>query len=180
MDPSKFAKVLSLAASDNEAEALRAIQTAKRMLAGVGLDFVDLANLVTRPGGGHEAETVDALRETIALLRRENRQLKGENRRLRAGSSIPRQGGAEEIIEAERRLATEREARLLAEAASTQLAAEIRCLKAAAASMKDALARGELERYRGIAEARKLALAAVRGPVPRRSSRGREGQYSLF
>ena len=89
MDPTKLGKVLSLAASDNEAEALRAMQTAKRMLARAGLDFVDLANLVTAPEETGDSEAIDELREKLVLLRREIRQLKAENRRLRGGASVP-------------------------------------------------------------------------------------------
>lgn len=43
MDVQKLAKVLALAASDNETEAVQALRTAKRLLDGHGADFVELA-----------------------------------------------------------------------------------------------------------------------------------------
>jgi len=175
MDPTKLGKVLSLAASDNEAEALRAMQTAKRMLARAGLDFVDLANLVTAPEETGDSEAIDELREKLVLLRREIRQLKAENRRLRGGASVP-----DLKADAAPQLATERAAREQAEADRAQLAAEVRRLKAAAATMEGELRRSEHERFRVAAEARKNALAGIRRPVPRRSFRKSESQYSLF
>jgi len=82
-----FAKVLSLAASDNEAEPARAMQIAKRMLEAAGLDFVDVANLIVEPAACAESEAIETLRDKLAQLRRESRQLKSENRHLRSGSS---------------------------------------------------------------------------------------------
>jgi hypothetical protein len=171
MDPIKFSKILSLAASDNEAEALRALQAAKRMLEAAGLDFVDVANLVVAPDETDDSELIADLRQRVARLRQENRQLKGENRRLRGSSPTP----ASELtarIEAER-LAALNEA--------TRLAAEIRRLTLVTTHLNSELERTEQHGYRLVAEARKDALTQANRPAPhRRLARTLEGQYRLL
>ncbi|CAA7627387.1 hypothetical protein MCP1_640004 [Candidatus Terasakiella magnetica] len=158
MDCVKFAKVLSLAASDNEAESVRAMQIAKRMLEAAGLDFVDVANLVVAPAACAESEAMETLRDKLALLRRENRQLKGENRRLRSDSATPTQEDTQ----------------------IARLAAEVRRLTATSDYLSGELERSEYERYRIAAEARKVPLVKAASPIPRRSCRSSEGQYKLF
>lgn len=79
MDAQKLAKVLAMAASDNETEALHALRTARRLLDSHGTDFVGLAN---RLAGGEAAE---ALEDAVFDLRNEVRHLRSENERLRQG-----------------------------------------------------------------------------------------------
>lgn len=78
MDAQKLAKVLAMAASDNETEALHALRTARRLLQGQGLDFVALAARLS-------ANDDVALRDTIFDLRNEVRHLRADNERLRQG-----------------------------------------------------------------------------------------------
>ena len=78
MDAQKLAKVLAMAASDNETEALHALRTARRLLDGHGLDFVELAGRLS--GAGDEA-----LKDAVFDLRNEVRALRAENERLRQG-----------------------------------------------------------------------------------------------
>lgn len=82
MDVQKLAKVLALAASDNETEALHALRTAKRLLDGHGADFVELARRVAEGGPSRDAE---ALEDAVFDLRNEIRHLRAENERLRQG-----------------------------------------------------------------------------------------------
>lgn len=90
MDAQKLAKVLALAASDNETEALHALRTARRLLDGHGLDFVELANRLSADGD-------EALKDAVFDLRNEVRGLRAENERLRQGrpaaASAPPVGG---------------------------------------------------------------------------------------
>lgn len=78
MDAQKLAKVLAMAASDNETEALHALRTARRLLDGQGLDFVALAGRLTDSGG-------EALKDAVFDLRNEVRHLRAENEKLRQG-----------------------------------------------------------------------------------------------
>jgi hypothetical protein len=172
MDPRKFGKILSLAASDNEAEALRALHVAKRMLDGAGLDFVDLAHLVTTTEDG-DSEAIAELQERLALLRRENRQLRGENRRLRSATPASAPEGSRDLTTAERQLATAIED-------AARLAAEVRRLTAAATHLRDELERSEHERYRLVAEARMDALVQAKRPTLGKSVRKVISQYTLF
>lgn len=80
MDAQKLGKVLAMAASDNETEALHALRTAKRLLDGHGLDFVELAG---RLAGRHSH--AEALEDAVFDLRNEIRHLRAENERLRQG-----------------------------------------------------------------------------------------------
>lgn len=93
MDLSKLAKVLALAGSDNEAEALHALRTAQRLLAQGGMDFVELSKRLD--GGGVDT---DVLHDAIFDLRNEVRHLRAENEKLRqapAGAAGPVSGLAE-------------------------------------------------------------------------------------
>lgn len=81
MDLQKIAKVLALAASDNDAEALHALRTARRLLEAHGGDFVELAAVVGGNGGAGRA----ALEDAVFDLRNEVRSLRAENERLKQG-----------------------------------------------------------------------------------------------
>ncbi|MBC7951893.1 MAG: DUF2786 domain-containing protein [Rhodospirillaceae bacterium] len=82
MDVQKLAKVLALAASDNETEAVHALRMARRMLDAHGLDFVELSRRVAEgsPTLGNEA-----LEDAVFDLRNEVRHLRCENERLKQG-----------------------------------------------------------------------------------------------
>jgi chromosome segregation ATPase len=84
MDVQKLAKVLALAASDNDAEALHALRTAKRLLEGYGADFVELSRRIAEGGPGRGGET-DSLHDAIFDMRNEIRHLRAENERFRHG-----------------------------------------------------------------------------------------------
>lgn len=88
MDLQKIAKVLALAASDNEAEALHALRTAKRLLDAEGADFVELANHL-----GGDGVSRATLENAIFDLRNEIRDLRCENERLKQARGMP--SGAE-------------------------------------------------------------------------------------
>lgn len=81
MDLQKIAKVLALAASDNDAEALHALRTARRLLEAQGADFVELASRVGQAAGAGR----NVLEDAVFDLRNEVRQLRAENERLKQG-----------------------------------------------------------------------------------------------
>ncbi|MBX9633966.1 MAG: DUF2786 domain-containing protein [Magnetospirillum sp.] len=83
MDVQKLAKVLALAASDNETEAVHALRMARRLLETHGFDFVELSRRVAEGGSGAD----DVLKDAIFDLRNEIRTLKCENERLKQGRS---------------------------------------------------------------------------------------------
>jgi chromosome segregation ATPase len=85
MDARKLAKVLALAGSDNESEALHALRTARRLLEGYGTDFVGLAGRIAASAGG------EALEDAVFDLRNEVRRLRAENERLRRTAPAPPQ-----------------------------------------------------------------------------------------
>lgn len=125
MDVLKLAKVLALAASDNDAEAVHALRTARRLLDAHGVDFVELARRMAEDGPSR-AEA-DALEDAVFDLRNEIRHLRAENERLRQGRGGAPAGTAEPASFQE---------------ASRDAAAAIR-LRAELAALTDAL---ELER----------------------------------
>jgi chromosome segregation ATPase len=92
MDVQRLAKVLALAASDNDAEALHALRTAKRLLDGAGHDFVSLAEKLANPfpaaATDHAAE-IDTLENAVFDLRNEVRHLRAENEKLRQARPAP-------------------------------------------------------------------------------------------
>jgi len=98
----KLAKVLALAASDNDSEALHALRTAKRLLEAEGSDFVGLAGrLASAPDWGGGLEVIEDLEDTVFDLRAELRALRGENERLKAEmTGAARAGGLAEAAEA--------------------------------------------------------------------------------
>ena len=89
MDVQKLAKVLALAASDNETEALHALRTAKRLLDANGADFVELSKRLSDPGAGRS----EALEDAVFDLRNEVRRLRADNERLRQSSAKPEISG---------------------------------------------------------------------------------------
>ena len=99
MDAQKLAKVLAMAASDNEAEALHALRTARRLLQAQGSDFVELAGRLAdsadAPGFAQAAEAaqarirMEALEDAVFDLRNELRLARAENERLRQNRQPP-------------------------------------------------------------------------------------------
>ncbi len=87
MNLQKLAKVLALAGSDNDAEALHALRTARRLLESDGGDFLTLANRITGSEGG--PQSAQDWEDTIAHLRAENRRLWTDNQRLQAPQPPP-------------------------------------------------------------------------------------------
>ena len=85
MDVQRLAKVLAMAASDNEAEALHALRTAGRLLDNAGLDFVALADRLGESGPLVPPTRLEDLEDTVFDLRNEIRHLRSENERLRQG-----------------------------------------------------------------------------------------------
>lgn len=88
MDAQKLAKVLAMAASDNEIEALHALRTARRLLEADGADFVELGRRIagSSPAAPGTAQAhVEDLEDAIFDLRNEIRHVRSENERLRQG-----------------------------------------------------------------------------------------------
>lgn len=94
MDVQRLAKVLALAASDNDAEALHALRTAGRLLEGAGLDFVALASRLAEGGPVVSATRLEDLEDTVFDLRNEVRHLRSENEKLRQGGPVTAGGVA--------------------------------------------------------------------------------------
>jgi hypothetical protein len=89
MDVQRLAKVLALAASDNDAEALHALRTAGRLLEGAGLDFVALASRLADGGPVVSTTRLEDLEDTVFDLRNEVRHLRSENEKLRQCGPSP-------------------------------------------------------------------------------------------
>lgn len=88
MDAQKLAKVLAMAASDNEVEAVHALRTARRLLDAFGIDFVEVARRVADQGpagAGTDKAQLEDLEDAVFDLRNEIRHLRAENERLRQG-----------------------------------------------------------------------------------------------
>jgi hypothetical protein len=134
MDVHKLAKVLAMAASDNEAEALHALRTATRLLDNAGLDFVSLAERLSDSTRTASGGRLDELEDAVFDLRNEIRHLRGENERLRQG---PAAGSPPNL------------------AAATQDAAQAIRLRAELDAARDELARAGAD-----GQARDLALRA--------------------
>jgi hypothetical protein len=66
LNTDRFAKVLALAGSNMDGEALSALRKVRSMLAGAGLSFTDVAQSIGKTGGhsGHSAE-IDSLRRRL-------------------------------------------------------------------------------------------------------------------
>lgn len=89
MDAQKLAKVLAMAASDNETEALHALRTARRLLDAHGVDFVEVARRVAEGAPGTDPAHAEALEDAVFDLRNEIRHLRAENERLKQGRPGP-------------------------------------------------------------------------------------------
>lgn len=88
MDAQKLAKVLAMAASDNEIEAVHALRTARRLLDASGVDFVEVARRVACaqvPDSGSAQVRIEDLEDSLFDLRNELRHVRAENERLRKG-----------------------------------------------------------------------------------------------
>lgn len=83
MNVEKLAKVLAMAASDNETEAVHALRTARRLLETEGVDFVELARMLTDGQPPDDDLNIDRLQDTIFDLRNEVRHLRAENEHLK-------------------------------------------------------------------------------------------------
>ncbi|EME71623.1 metalloendopeptidase-like membrane protein [Paramagnetospirillum caucaseum] len=92
MDVQRLAKVLALAASDNDAEALHALRTAGRLLDAAGLDFIALASRLAESGPVVSATRMEDLEDTVFDLRNEVRHLRSENEKLRQTGPGPAGG----------------------------------------------------------------------------------------
>lgn len=188
MDLQRFAKVLALAASDNDAEALHALRTAHRLLAESGSDFVTLAGQL---GSGAPSA---ALQDAVFHLRNEVRDLRAENQRLKQarnadGTPTSMFGAAQaasDVIRLRAELAEAREA-LAAQAHLRTTLQEVQAeLSLAIARLSDA----EMRRLRLEAENRRLSAEreqALPGEEirPDRKPRGVRAkavvnQYALF
>jgi chromosome segregation ATPase len=164
MDVQKLAKVLALAASDNDTEAVQALRTARRLLDGHGVDFVELARRVAEAEPGVQAE-----RDALEDLRNEIRHLRSENERLRQGRGMPVAAPEPASLQESARDFAE-SVRLRADLAQTSVAlemerAEVQRLKAQEAtwrsSFQEALAEaGKLGARLSDAESRRMRLEA--------------------
>lgn len=164
MDAQKLAKVLAMAASDNETEALHALRTARRLLDSHGTDFVGLAE---RLAGGGASE---ALEDAVFDLRNEVRHLRCENERLRQGR--PATGApvtppsfqdaardAAELIRLRAELDTIRAEMLRVQAHEATLQEQFRQALAEAGALGLRLSEAESRRMRLEAENRRLSHA---------------------
>jgi regulator of replication initiation timing len=176
MDVQRLAKVLALAASDNEAEALHALRTAGRLLEAAGLDFVALASRLADGGPVVSATRLEDLEDTVFDLRNEVRHLRAENEKLRQGGGPAAPGGGlagaaqdaaqtirlrAELDEARETLAAEKRRAERAEGDGRALHADL----AQAVAVAETLA-GQVEALKGRAdrleaENRRLGLVAA-------------------
>jgi hypothetical protein len=167
MDLRKLAKVLALAASDNDAEALHALRTARRLLEAAGLDFVALAGRMGADPAADEA-LIEQLEDTIFDLRAENRQLRADNERLKSAPGLPHAAAIEaEAIRLRARLA--------------EVAAELETGRAE--SLRHQAHAAQLARQLDELRAAPPRRAAAPPPPPRRPAgraRAGKGQYALF
>lgn len=204
MDLHKIAKVLALAASDNDAEALHALRTARRLLAESGGDFVTLAEHVAGGDGGVGRV---ALENAVFDLRNEVRDLRAENQRLRQArtadgaptSMFEAARAASDVIRLRAELAEAHQALAGERAAQAALRATLQEMQAELAIAIGKLSDAEVRRLRMEGENRRLTaeladahavpamppemLAAE--PAPARKPRGVRAkaamnQYALF
>lgn len=157
MDAQKLAKVLAMAASDNETEAVHALRTARRLLDGAGVDFVEVARRVACapvPDAGSAQARLEDLEDSIFDLRNEIRHVRAENERLRQGHTATTPVVQPSLAEAAREAAES--IRLRAELANLrdlhdELGAELLRLKAHGIGLSEQakLARAEAARLAG-------------------------------
>lgn len=84
LDAAKLAKLLALAGSDHDGEALAALRKARRLLDAAGLSFTDAAQRIASPGV-HTVRNRQSAAE-VDRLQAENEQLKAAVASLMAGS----------------------------------------------------------------------------------------------
>lgn len=155
MDAQKLAKVLAMAASDNETEALHALRTARRLLDAFGVDFVEVARRVADnnpAGAGTDRARMEDLEDAVFDLRNEIRHLRAENERLRQGRG-PGSGAHEPTSLAEAAKEAAAAIRLRAELAQLRdemetLRGETLAAKAHAATLADQLQQAVTEANR--------------------------------
>jgi hypothetical protein len=147
MNLDKLAKVLAMAASDNETEALHALRTARRLLEAEGADFVELAGRLSGAPGGVAA---DRLHDTIFDLRNEVRHLRSENERLKRSPGAEAPGGLGQRAEAEATVIRLR-------AALAETSAQLENERAEALQLRAALAFANQRVDEATAESRRLA-----------------------
>lgn len=148
MDIQRLAKVLALAASDNEAEAVGALRTANRLLEAAGQDFVALAARLTAPPDPADYQAVlDEMDDALLGLRTENHRLRTENQRLR-DAALPHSAAPSTLAAAAQDAAAairlRAEVTLLAEALQVAATESLRA-QAAEAELSTRLAQAELD-----------------------------------
>lgn len=161
MDLQRLAKVLALAASDNDAEALGALRAAHRLLAEAGSDFVALADVLAGGDGAGRS----ALEDAVFHLRNEVRELKCENERLRQGrtadgtptSMFEAARAASDVIRLRAELAEAQETLAEERAAQAGLRRTVQEVQAELAVAIGRLSDAEVRKLRLEAENRRLA-----------------------
>lgn len=108
MDTSKLGKILALASSPNDGEALNALRMARTALSRAGLDFSDLSVALRKQ------DDTAALEEELSKLRRENRRLKRQSKAPASAAT------GVDVAELKRQLTRESLARRRAERARTK------------------------------------------------------------
>jgi hypothetical protein len=114
LDISRFAKVLALAGSPADGEALAALRKARSMLTAAGMSFTDLANQLAHAQGGGARSPVRTLRRSRAEIAETVRaMLSDPDLSALSDREIARRTGLSPqcIGNWRRRLAREREAR---------------------------------------------------------------------
>ncbi|NFV80902.1 metalloendopeptidase [Magnetospirillum aberrantis] len=162
MDLQRLAKVLALAASDNDAEALGALRAAHRLLAEAGSDFVALADVLAGGDGAGRS----ALEDAVFHLRNEVRELKCENERLRQGraadgtptSMFEAARAASDVIRLRAELAEAQETLAEERAAQAGLRRTVQEVQAELAVAIGRLSDAEVRKLRLEAENRRLAV----------------------
>lgn len=167
MDVQRLAKVLALAASDNDAEALHALRTAGRLLEGAGLDFVALASRVAEGGPVISSTRLEDLEDTIFDLRNEIRHLRSENETLRQTGPAPANGLASAAQDVAQIIRLQAERDELRQA----LGAETRRADAAQAAEQARL--GDLAQAIDAAERLAAQLEALKGRTDRLEAENR-------
>lgn len=168
MDVQRLAKVLALAASDNEAEALHALRTAGRLLEAAGMDFVSLAGRLAEGGAAPlpNAERLEDLEDALFDLRNEVRRLRSENERLRQGGAAP-SGLAEAAQDAAHLI------RLTAELGETREALAVERRRAERAEGNEQSLHTELVRALGAAETLTTQVETLKGRCDRLEAENR-------
>jgi len=102
MHMDRMSKLLALASSPNDQEALSALRSARRLLAAAGMDFLDLGNLLRGDGRAEELE------QDLETTRRQLRQAQLALRSIRGAG--PGDAALREMRQRLRQLAAENQA----------------------------------------------------------------------